>query len=75
LSASEKPAEANAKQAASEGAETKNNIARKAFLRKLDPHIQNFTARHFGFRNWNLELLWSLVDEDSIERRSYLAHR
>ena len=40
LSSSIKPAEANAKQAANERPEAKNDSARKPFLRKLEPHIQ-----------------------------------
>jgi hypothetical protein len=40
LRTSEKPAESNAKQAANERSEAKNNSAKKAFLNKLEPHIQ-----------------------------------
>src|SRR5581483_624559 len=40
LRASEKPAQANAKQAANERSKAKHNRARKAFLRNLEPHIQ-----------------------------------
>jgi hypothetical protein len=43
-SPSKQPTQAEAKQAANETSETKYNSARKAFLRKLPPHIQ--TAYH-----------------------------
>src|SRR4051794_31501742 len=40
LSASKKPAETEAKQAADQGSEAKHDRTKKAFLRKLPPHIQ-----------------------------------
>ena len=40
LSASEKPAEANAKQATNQRSKAKYDSTKKAFLRQLPPHIQ-----------------------------------